>query len=969
MPDLLTKSMTGRDPARESDLLERDHELAVAARATAQAAAGAGGLLVVEGPAGIGKSRLLDAIDEVARSGGLRALRASGGELERRLTFGLVRDLLGPLASEADPVAGAAALGAAVVDGEPVGAAAAGDEAAALYGLHWLVEDASTRVAVAILVDDAQWADTSSLRFLAYLARRVEALNVLLVIASRDGTPGSADAAVEQLHRSATWRLQPAPLSDEASAALLTRALGAVPAPAFVRACRIAAGGNPFLLHELATDLRLRGIRPDADQTTRVRSTGPKSVARAVAARVDTIGPEASALARAVAVLGRSAEPALAAQLAGCRAEVAADAVIALAWADVLVDERPLRFTHPVVRAAVYAALGQTEQARLHRRAAELLREAGRPADDVAAHLLSTDPAGDPVVVRALREAGAQALSRGAPSATVDYLRRALQEPPRAQESAAVRALLGSAELRLGDPQAIADLQRAVEDAAEGAERARHALALGRALMFAGRGREAASILGETADAVGGEDRELGLRLAAEAAFAARLHPATVEPARRRLDRWGELAGDTAAERLALVAGAYSDALHLRRPAHEVSELAGRGLGGGALFAHEGPDSATPYRASAALALAERFDEAAKTNQRGLEDARVRGSAMGFALASAAQADVDLRRGRLADADAHAQTALDLTAESGLLIAFLPLLLFPLLECMIERGELEAAEATLARHRLDDELDEAADYDLVLLARGRLRVEQGRTEEALTDLRELGRRAEATGTANPAALPWRSTLAPPLARGGEHEEACVLAAEELELARRWGTPRAIGIALRAAGDADQGEGCLGLLEEAVTTLEPADSPVEHARALVSLGCAVRREGRRQPAREPLARGAEIAERQGALALAERARKELRVAGARPRRMERSGEASLTASERRIVLLARDGATNREIAESLWLSVKTVEMHLGHAYRKLDVSSRKELAGALERDSARHPSGAAGVTRAQVRRAP
>jgi DNA-binding CsgD family transcriptional regulator len=952
---VLTKSTTGRDPARESELLERDDELEAAARAAAQAAAGTGALLLVEGPAGIGKSRLLDAIAEVARSAGLRPLRASGGELERRLTFGVVRDLLGPLAGETDRE-GAAALGGAVVDGEPLGAPAAGDEAAALHGLRWLVEDASTSVGLALLVDDAQWADASSLRFLAYLARRVEALSVLLVIASRDGAPDGPDPAIEQLHRSAAARLHPAALSDKAAASLLSRAFGAAPAPTFVRACRVAAGGNPFLLHELATDLRVRGVRPDADQTTRVRSTGPRAVASAVATRVEAIGPEASALARAVAVLGQSADPALAAQLAGCPAGVAADAVIALAWADVLVDERPLRFTHPVVRAAVYGALGQTDRARLHRRAAELLLEGGRSADEVAAHLLATDPAGDPVVVGALREAGTRALSRGAPSATVDYLRRALQEPPRPDESSGLRALLGSAELRLGDPRAIGDLQQALAEAGDRGEGGQHALTLGRALMFAGRGREAVSVLGEAADAVADEDRELGLRLAAEAMFAARMNPATVDPARRRLDGWGELAGATPAERIALVAGAYSDALHLRRPAAEVAELAGRGLGGGALFAHEGPDSVTPYRASSTLALAERFDEAAEANARGLEDARARGSAVGFALASAAQADVDLRRGMLADAGAHARTALDLTAESGLLAAFLPFLLFPLLECLIERGELEAAEAVLARHRLTDELEEAAGNDLVLLARGRLRLAQGRTGEGIGDLLDVARRAEATGTTNPAAMPWRSAVAPTLARAGDPEKAQTLAAEELELARRWGTPRAIGVALRAAGDAEHGERSLPLLEEAVAVLEPAEGRVEHARALVSLGCALRREGRRQPAREPLARGGEIADRHGALALAEQAGEELRVAGARPRRTELSGEASLTASERRIVLLARDGSTNREIAESLWLSVKTVEMHLGHAYRKLGVSSRRELAEALDEHANGPPSG-------------
>ena len=208
-----------------------------------------------------------------------------------------------------------------------------------------------------------------------------------------------------------------------------------------------------------------------------------------------------------------------------------------------------------------------------------------------------------------------------------------------------MRALLGTAELRLGDPRAVADLQRAVADAQGASERAGYSLPLGRALMIAGRGYESVVVLGEAADAVADADRELGLRLAAEAMFAARLAPPATEPARARLDRWGELSGTTSAERLALVAVAHSDALRLRCSAGDAAELAGRGLANGALFADEGPDSATPYRGSFTLALAERLDEAAAVNARGLEDSRIRGSALGFALASTAQADVELRRG------------------------------------------------------------------------------------------------------------------------------------------------------------------------------------------------------------------------------------------------------------------------------------------------------------------------------------
>ena len=301
--------------------------------------------------------------------------------------------------------------------------AAGGDQDAALHGLRWLVEAAADRRPLALLVDDAQWVDASSLLFLAYLARRIEALPAIMVVAVRDAPPEDSGPAFEQLRRSARIRLRPEPLSEDAAVTLLARALGSAPDRSFVRACRTAAGGNPFLMHELATELRVRGIAPSAEQATQVRATGPKTVAQAVAARVEGIGPAAIAVTRAVAVLGRAAQPALVAELADCPLQVACDVVIALAWADVLVDERPLRFTHPVVRAAIYQALGRTERGRVHKRAAEVLLGAGRSADDVAAHLLVTDPSGNHAVVTTLREAGARAFAQGAPAATVDYLR------------------------------------------------------------------------------------------------------------------------------------------------------------------------------------------------------------------------------------------------------------------------------------------------------------------------------------------------------------------------------------------------------------------------------------------------------------------------------------------------------------------------------------------------------------------
>jgi DNA-binding CsgD family transcriptional regulator len=237
-------------------------------------------------------------------------------------------------------------------------------------------------------------------------------------------------------------------------------------------------------------------------------------------------------------------------------------------------------------------------------------------------------------------------------------------------------------------------------------------------------------------------------------------------------------------------------------------------------------------------------------------------------------------------------------------------------------------------------------WALVLEARGRLRLAQDRPEEALADLLEAGKHWQALAWSHPGLTVWRSEAARALVRLGEQEEAWRLAAEQLELARATQLPRPIGAAALAAGMVATPRPSLRLLREAVDLLERTQAKLELARALVELGAAVRREGKRVAARETLRRGLELAHRAGARPLAEHARAELVAAGARPRRPVFSGVDALTASELRVARLAADGLTNREIAERLFVTERTVETHLRHAFQKLDISSRLQLPGAL-----------------------
>jgi DNA-binding CsgD family transcriptional regulator len=235
---------------------------------------------------------------------------------------------------------------------------------------------------------------------------------------------------------------------------------------------------------------------------------------------------------------------------------------------------------------------------------------------------------------------------------------------------------------------------------------------------------------------------------------------------------------------------------------------------------------------------------------------------------------------------------------------------------------------------------------MVLNARARLRLAQGDARAALADLVAVGRRQAAMREPNPATLDWRSRTAFAYAALGRRPAALAIAREELQLARRFGAPRAIGIALRTVGAiADE----LERLEEAVEVLGASPARLEHAYALADLGVALRHRRRVVEAREPLRQALDLAIGCGAEPLAGRARTELAIAGARPRREQLSGVEALTANERRVATMAAGGRSNREIAQALYVSHKTVEKHLTAAYRKLGVGGRDELATALEQE--------------------
>ena len=338
------------------------------------------------------------------------------------------------------------------------------------------------------------------------------------------------------------------------------------------------------------------------------------------------------------------------------------------------------------------------------------------------------------------------------------------------------------------------------------------------------------------------------------------------------------------------------------------------------------------------LVVTEHYDVAGRELERALADGGVAEVADALAL----RADLRLRVGDLPQALADARRLHALAAVSGHPRAR-GCAAARLAEALLEIGAIDEAAGLFEESPLAASaaaLPGAYAAECVLLARGRLRLAQGRVDDAVEDLRECGRRALAAGTSSPAVVPWRSLLAGALRVRGEVGEARRLAADELERARRCGAPRALGIALCGAGDD------IELLQEAVAVLEGSAARLERARALARLGAALRHAGHRLEARAPLRRALDLAHRCGATPLEEHALTELRAAGARPRRRLASGAGALTPRERDVAELAAAGHMNREIADALYVTLDTVEYHLRHCYRKLGIISRNGLTTAL-----------------------
>jgi len=932
-------------------LVERDRE-----RAAVTATVESGGVLVIEGGAGIGKTALLAAGCEQAAEAGYEVLRARGSELESGFAFGVVSQLFerrvavgGPAECEA-LFAGAAAAARPLLSSQLGEGAVRDISFAVLHGLYWVAANLAGTRPVLLAVDDAHWADAPSLRWLAYLAPRVEGLRLSLLVALRPAEPAADEAPLLAVRAEAAV-VRPALLSQNAVAGIVQGLAGDVATDEVCSALWRESGGNPFYLHELlraGSSVDDSVFRLDAGQPLARRSAG---LTRQVAARVRRLDPRALRFAQALALLGDDCELRHAAAVADMEPEVAARLAAGLVRLEVLAEDDPPGFLHPVIREAVEASMGNDERDLGHRAAARLLHADGAPPGRVAVHVMRFQPVGDSFAVARLREAAQAAIQSGAPQAAADLLARALAEPPTPVERITLLREIAEAEMLAGLEAACGRLEEALKLTGDPGQRAEIGLELAEAHANLYRWEQAVDVCQRALNDLGERDPALAARLEAELVVCGLRDGRRVAAALPVLARLGARRLDRGPAEAYAVARAMAGLFLDHRPAQEVA------LPLKAAFERSGPradnwDVRLPGLVT--LIWAEGYSAVQATLDGMLAEAERTGSARGLHVTYVILGLLKLQLGALPEADAAARVALRVLQAADFSQG-LPLVASVLADVAVEAGDLAEAEAALTMLPSDG-LPPTQPATLVAAVRGRLRLSQGLPDEALIEFETCGSLLSA-GLSGPEIRDYgflhaRSGSALALLRMGERERAIELAEGELADARIFSAPRALGIALRVAGLACGGERGLDLLYESVAVLRSSPAALQLAHSLVELGATLRRSGKRAAARELLAEALDLAARCGARPLAARAREELKATGARPRRELRTGAEALTPSELRVARLAAEGRTNREIAESLYVTLKTVEGHLARAYSKLGIAGRSELSQGLGGEKSR-----------------
>ncbi|MBT2423438.1 AAA family ATPase [Streptomyces sp. ISL-22] len=920
----------------------RDRELARLEGALADVRGGRTRIMHFEGPAGIGKSALLSVWHK--HVSGSAVARARCRPLEQEFAFGVVRQLFKPVADSTLPAPGDdSGNGPAVAGGvhDPV------VEALRLLDAH--AARAGGSGPLVLVIDDLQWIDAASLRWLRHVAQCADGPPILLVTAGRTGC-AVARALAQLLHLGCAQTVRLTQLSPDSVACLVQTAFADPLAdPGFCADCHEVTGGHPLFLRALLYELAQKGLRPTSEHREHIRTLGLESLNAEIACRLSQSPGGARELAHALAVLGDRQPVALLARYCGTGEAVVTAASSELRALGLLRPDDPPCLTHPVVRDVLLADFPTTDPGGAHARAARVLHLSGRPDEQVAAHLLAAGPQDAPWALPVLRRAAQEALRRGAPESAVTYLRSALGYRMGDSERAAVLLDLGIAAGFYDTTLAASCVSTALEELTTEATRAEALGVLTFSLLMSEDSQVALSGLDRVVEELSdrahrdSSNHEILLRLRGLMSWVRYERPPTydlVSHCTAGLDT--ALEGVTSGERQILAIHAFH-ALRAAEPAAHVQELLDRARVNLPVLAHD--LFPLHYFTAQSLLYLDQLDTAEDLATRLTTQMAGMGMELLVSCLQVYRAGLAYQRGLLSRADDLAQAAA--TAAGCPYRLTLDTIR---IDVLLERGDLEGAERAARVHSGAEPVSASWEWPRFLMSLGTLRMAQGDSRAALAFLRECGRHYDASGTVSPAVSPWRSRAALALAASGDVRAARALVEQEMELARRSGIARSIGVALRTAGRVAAGPKRLEFAAEAVSVLSGTPATLEYARALHDYGYALLRQGDKDGARASLRRGLDLASGCGATVLEARLEARLHDAGGRVPR-NRTPD-SLTLSEQRVSTLAAQGHTNRQIADLLTVSLRTVETHLTGAYRKLGIGRRADLADALSRIASR-----------------
>jgi DNA-binding CsgD family transcriptional regulator len=889
-------------------LVERERETGLLARALAAVTdAGTGSLTVIRGGVGNGKSALARVVPDLSDAG-VRILAASAAPAERDFAFGVVEQLLVPMSA----------------------GGTGGDALRALF------DRLSAERPLAVVVDDIQWADRESLEWLDVLARSLRNRPVALVLTLRDGDPGAARPPARKLCGAATTVLRPEPLSERGIAALVRSRFPAA-GPDFTRACSLASGGNPLILDAVFGEVE--GIaQPSAESAA---SAVPWALRERLAAAVRALPRAVLGCAQAIAILGEHAVPELVAQLTDTDEVAVDDARRTLRLLGLLTREVPFGFTAPLVLEVVEESTTLLDREAAHQKAAAVLHRRGSPAEEAARHLLAVPTHQNPPwMIEELRTAADEAVVRGEPEAAARYLRRALLAcSPHGTDRARLLVDLATAEEGFDITASVRHVQQAVQLLPSPRERAEAIVRLSLTTVSSAGVPGNSALTAQVAGAAGrpGGFEEIDRRLEARARLATIGDPAALADSVGRLRGLGieaRLSSTDDREQLAVLA--YAAMVTADFPAAAVATLANR------LLRCE-PTARTSEHGVVPLVVtslvnADAGADALPWLDSALAEVGQVGTEVERALLLGQRASVATQLGELGLA---ASTAQEL---EGIGIAAQPLFdVSDIVLCAVAMTlrDPSMARRLLARHD-GRSVNKASPHlrSALLMLRGSMLAE-GDPEAALECFLDCGSTLSDAGWRNPAAFPWRPWAAALRFRLGYVEAAAEMADEDWREATRWGAPGPIGRALRVKA-LFGGPGAGDLLDESVKTLQRSGDRLELAKALLAHGVWLRSDsGTGGGALEKLREAYLVAGACGAGWLVDRVRAQPGWSDpvfARGR--------SLSEAEQRVVELALDGLKNSEIAVELGVTRRAVEKHLTGSYRKLGITGRVELAGAV-----------------------